>query len=163
MENEPKTVAMVKDIADLLESIAADGLHTPALYSTFLRALISAKTDPPKAASPDFPPIVNGDAPSVSATDQTSGFEADPSLGLKIFETSADPTFSPAIDFQLTSEMGPVADMSTFPPTMAAPQAIGDESHGLGMSMDNILSTGFWDSMLVPGKWWLCLQVGFYS
>jgi hypothetical protein len=52
-------------------------------------------------------------------------------------------------EFQFDSEMGPVADISTFPPTMAPypPQ----DSMGT-LSVENILSSGFWDSMLVPGK-----------
>lgn len=54
------------------------------------------------------------------------------------------------MEFNFNSEMGPVADMSTFPPTMA-PMPTDDAS--AGMTMDNILSSGFWDSMLVPGKW----------
>ena len=55
------------------------------------------------------------------------------------------------MEFNLNSEMGPVADMSTFPPTMA-PMPAEDHHTSAGMTMDNILSSGFWDSMLVPGK-----------
>lgn len=54
----------------------------------------------------------------------------------------------PLSEFQFDSEMGPVADMSTFPPTMAPNPS---EDH-LGMlTMDSILSASFWDSVLVPG------------
>lgn len=60
-------------------------------------------------------------------------------------------------DFHFTSEMGPVADMSTFPPTMAT---LPTSDEGMGMlSMENIFSNGFWDSVLVPGA--LVLSVGF--
>lgn len=51
-------------------------------------------------------------------------------------------------EFQFDSEMGPVADMSTFPPTMATAE---DNATGM-LSMDSILSGNFWDSVLVPGK-----------
>ena len=54
------------------------------------------------------------------------------------------------LGFQVNSEMGPVADMSTFPPTMAPTNPNGDVSGML--PMDSILSTNFWDSVLVPGK-----------
>jgi hypothetical protein len=58
-------------------------------------------------------------------------------------------------EFNFASEMGPVADMSTFPPTMAAPpNPTGDGSMMMGMTMENILSSGFWDSMLVPGMFY---------
>ena len=59
-----------------------------------------------------------------------------------------DPSFL-LNEFQFDSEMGPVADMSTFPPTMAPYPP--EESMGV-LAVDNILSSGFWDSMLVPGK-----------
>lgn len=52
-------------------------------------------------------------------------------------------------EFHFDSEMGPVADISTFPPTMA-PNPSEDALAG-ALTMENILSSGFWDSMLVPG------------
>ena len=59
-----------------------------------------------------------------------------------------DPSFL-LNEFQFDSEMGPVADISTFPPTMAPYPP--EDSMGT-LAVDNILSSGFWDSMLVPGK-----------
>lgn len=44
--------------------------------------------------------------------------------------------------------MGPVADISTFPPTMAPSPTQLDMSM---LSMDSILSADFWDNVLVPG------------
>jgi hypothetical protein len=58
-------------------------------------------------------------------------------------------------DFQFESEMGPALDLNTFPPTMGPPAAQDrPESAGgfSGLTMDSILSTGFWDNVLVPGK-----------
>lgn len=52
-------------------------------------------------------------------------------------------------EFQFESEMGPVADMSTFPPTMAPYPS--EDSMG-ALTMENILSSNFWDSVLVPGR-----------
>jgi hypothetical protein len=51
-------------------------------------------------------------------------------------------------EFHFASEMGPVADMSTFPPTMANAQP---DDMGM-LSMNSILSGGFWDNVLVPGE-----------
>lgn len=51
-------------------------------------------------------------------------------------------------EFQFEGEMGPVADVSTFPPTMA-PDPMEDPVSG--MTMDSIFSSNFWDSVLVPG------------
>jgi len=59
-------------------------------------------------------------------------------------------------EFQFESEMGPATDITTFPPTMAVPSQLpphsGEEGEGGGMvAMENILSSGFWDNMVVPG------------
>jgi len=43
LHNPERTVALVKDVAECLEKIAVGPQHTPALYATFLRALIAAR------------------------------------------------------------------------------------------------------------------------
>jgi hypothetical protein len=61
---------------------------------------------------------------------------------------NTEPTMQ-SLDFQSTTgEMGPVVDMSIFPPRMA-PSTM-EETPGM-MAMDSILSNDFWDSVLVPG------------
>lgn len=140
LENEQKTIALVKDVADVLENISANSLHTPALYAGFLRALISAKTDPSSAQ--DRPSSQGGQGtPSQDAQHGSNSFGGDP------MAYNSEPTFS-VNEFQFDSEMGPVADMSTFPPTMAPNPS--EDAFG-ALTVDNILSSGFWDSMLVPG------------
>lgn len=52
-----------------------------------------------------------------------------------------------SITFPSNGEMGPVADMSIFPPKMA-PNTTEDNP---AMSFESILSSDFWDSVLVPG------------
>jgi len=125
-DHEHETLQLVKDVAETFDQISAGPTHTPSLYSAFLRALLAAKTEPPSAAASDI-----GDNDAV--TQQMNGNNTEPYHLLS--------------EFQFASEMGPVADMSTFPPTMAATQP-----DDLGMlSMDTILSGGFWDNVLVPG------------
>jgi hypothetical protein len=107
-----------------------------------LRALISRKTDPLSAKG--------GEGGQGDST-------VDSSLGpLSIFTSTFGgsqggngDTLSALDDFHFESEMGPVADMSTFPPTMATNTS--DDNIGM-LSMDSILSSGFWDSVLVPGE-----------
>lgn len=55
MESEQRTLALVTDVADTLESLAINSSHTPALYSTFLRAVVTART-----AGPSQPPSPRG-------------------------------------------------------------------------------------------------------
>ncbi|KAL4067825.1 fungal-specific transcription factor domain-containing protein [Scleroderma citrinum] len=145
IENEQKIIDLVKDVATVLGEIAVNSHHTPALYSTFLRALISARTDGPQQQNiePTAEPV-EGD-PSMQQPD--IGVAPNPTL------FSTNPTISVSgVDgmtgYQFASEMGPVADISTFPPTMATLP----EDDGMGIfSMENFLSNGFWDSVLVPG------------
>lgn len=80
--------------------------------------------------------VTQGDIQTPSSYgQQQQGYGQDPSFLLN--------------EFQFDSEMGPVADISTFPPTMAPYPP--EDSMGT-LAVDNILSSGFWDSMLVPGK-----------
>ncbi|PFH51718.1 hypothetical protein AMATHDRAFT_74760 [Amanita thiersii Skay4041] len=140
LDNEQGTLTLVNDIANTLESIAANPLHTPNLYSVFLRALISARLDTK---------TINGTKEEArgSNLDQSQGIgDVPPSQLSHSAAYQGEPGF--LAEFQFDGEMGPVADMSVFPPTMA-PLPAEDTSGGL--SMDNILGAGFWDSVLVPG------------
>ena len=141
-DNEQTTLQMVKDVADTLEDSAANNLHTPALYSVFLRALISARLDPNST---------NGGSSEDDDINQNQGASSRDMPPPQIHQPAPypnDPSFHSEFDFE--SEMGPVADMSTFPPTMAPVPA--EDASTAGLTMDNILSSGFWDSVLVPGK-----------
>ncbi|KAI9510279.1 fungal-specific transcription factor domain-containing protein [Russula earlei] len=129
-DHEHESLQLVKEVADAFDQISAGPTHAPSLYSTFLRALLAAKTEPPSEAASDFGDndgVMNGDP------DQRPIVNTEPYHLLS--------------EFQFASEMGPVADMSTFPPTMATAQ---QDDLGL-LSMDSILSGGFWDNVLVPG------------
>jgi len=144
LDHEQSTLSLVKEVADLLESIAASPMHTPYLYSVFLRALISARVD--NAAGNDNAGThnaahVNGDASAAESMN-----DALAALGAESHHGHMGNSLA---DFQFGSEMGPVADISTFPPTMAPSQS-GDDGNGM-LSIDSILSTGFWDNVLVPG------------
>lgn len=149
--DEKKTLALIQDIADLLESIAANPQHTPALYSTFLRALVTSQTmshGSPRHDSDHRHSEQPGENGHVSnATGESTHNGSDAHFGF--LGSNNDGTATP-IGFPSTSEMGPVADMSTFPPTMA-PTNSHDDTSGM-LSVDSILSTGFWDSVLVPGS-----------
>lgn len=145
-QNEQKNIDLVNDIATVLSDIAINPHHTPALYSTFLRALISARTDVPQQQQ------------------QQQQQQSQPQTDVVVDEVIGQNDmglFGPTIsangvnDFHFTSEMGPVTDMTTFPPTTVQ---LSDEGMGM-LSMENIFSNGFWDSVLVPGA--LILKVTF--
>lgn len=141
----------MKDIATVLGDVAINSHHTPALYSTFLRALISARTDAPQQQSqqPQQQPQQQQiqQQQSQPQTEVVVTDEAAAQHDMSLF----GPTMSMdgVNDFHFTSEMGPVADMSKFPPTMATLPA-SDEGAGM-LSMENFFPNGFWDSVLVPG------------
>lgn len=147
LDHESKIITLVNDVADVLEQAAAGPLHTPALYSCFLRALVSARTDPQPSSS-----AATKTELQFAQTDDDGAQENHPPAsmgghnGNGMFLGGAGDALS---EFQFDSEMGPVADISTFPPTMAPQHS---EDH-LGMlTMDSILSASFWDSVLVPGE-----------
>lgn len=173
LDNEQHTLQLVKDVADVLDEIAANPLHTPALYSGFLRALISAKLEAPSNGSGSSSNMGGGSDPGpnggpnigdINHMDlQSNGYHQQQHVQQQQSNGSQhhqqqnsnggqqqhmEGGFDLLNEFQFEGEMGPVADMSTFPPTMAPPPADGNSS---GLAMENILSSGFWDSMLVPG------------
>jgi len=145
MDNEQTVLSLVQDVADTLEKIAANPTHTPALYSSFLRAVLSAKSNV-NHSKDDTNAEMNGDAASYQDPSQ-GDMRQPPSYSQQQLNYAADPSYL-LNDYQFESEMGPVADMSTFPPTMAPNPA--ENSMG-SLTMDNILSSGFWDNVLVPG------------
>ncbi|KAF9014122.1 hypothetical protein BDQ17DRAFT_1396179 [Cyathus striatus] len=140
LDNEQATLSLVKDVADVLDNISANHLHTPALYSGFLRALIAAKLEPQSNASGDVSSLNDHQQSNISHGEMPPPSSFDHHHHPFAHEAALD-------EFQF-GEMGPVADMSTFPPTMAP---VPTEDHMSGLAMENILSSGFWDSMLVPG------------
>jgi hypothetical protein len=179
MDNEAKTLALVKDMADTLEGIAANQLHTPYLYSIFLRALLAVKAD--GASNPTSPrqQMMNNDNSflfnNTNGSQNTTGTSPytgiSPVLGL--YTGTGEIPYDALMDFQnpfMTGDLGgPAANMA--PPLvpgggvmgsyavpggsnpaagLAAPQAYNSQSESV-LSMENILNGGFWDSMLVPG------------
>lgn len=135
-DHEHETLQLVKDVADTFDQISAGPTHTPSLYSTFLRALLASKTEPPSETASDS-----------GENDISLHVNGNPDQR----QVGTAESYHPQLlsEFHFASEMGPVADMSTFPPTMAAPHP--SDSLGL-LSMDSILSGGFWDNVLVPGE-----------
>ncbi|KAK7040853.1 hypothetical protein VNI00_009449 [Paramarasmius palmivorus] len=145
IEDEFKTISVVKDVAEALEKISVSPTHTPALYSTFIKALIAAKTEAAHGNG-EMNLHMSSDR-DIQASINAEEMSALPFAGSTV--DFSDPSFM-MNEFQMDSEMGPVADASTFPPTMASPN-MNDMNDGPGMTMDSILSSGFWDSVLVPG------------
>ncbi|KAJ7633103.1 fungal-specific transcription factor domain-containing protein [Roridomyces roridus] len=144
LDHEHQTISLVKEVADVLDKISVNPQHTPALYSKFLHALTAARLEPATASTGGSKPQSRD---SAQAHDRASPDAPQFSSPAPVFST-ADKALLTLNEFQFDGEMGPVADMSTFPPTMAPPPA---EDTLSALNMDSILSTGFWDSMLVPG------------
>jgi len=163
IDDQQKTLSLVNDIADTLENIAANAQHTPALYSTFIRALVTAKME--SNQSNDNGGLQGGmegaanvneaatnntmEDPAQMSSSVSYQQQATNGYGQHLSSYFPEPSYMLSGDYQFgESEMGPVADMSTFPPTMA-PLSSNDAMGGT--TVDNILTSGFWDSFLVPG------------
>lgn len=164
IQNEDSILTLVGEVADLFDEMAVNQYHTPALYSTFLRALVSSKAgqtrDGTPAPSGDHDvPTANGDGDAPMQEPPTSNGTHPPTDG------AAPPPPAPHSDGgsaamnpwnnlnafnNYSGEIGPtqVQDLSTFPPTFASPP---DPNEYPLFSMDNILGDGFWDSVLMPG------------
>ena len=179
MDNDHKILTMVGDMADTLQAVAVNKYHTPYLYSVFLRALLAAKLE---GSRPGSPRLMATPGPIISANDptmQTSGLHFAPgpdsptrngfansgdmfgldmyrSLGENYGETSnfVNPFDMPTSNQQMNMDIS-----SSFNPSAPTPNA----DPYAPLSLDSLLSSGFWDSMLVPGEflsqtlfWELC-------
>ncbi|KAH7914020.1 fungal-specific transcription factor domain-containing protein [Hygrophoropsis aurantiaca] len=137
LENEQKVFDLVKDVANVMESVAVNSHHTPALYSSFLRALISARTDAPVGHTE--PEEVSAGEHEEIASHTDLGY-----ANSTLFGGPMGNGMNGMSDYQ--GEMPPTMDITKFPPTMTSNP---EESMGM-MSMD-LFNSGFWDSVLVPG------------
>lgn len=178
--DEEKTIKLVKELADTLESVAVGPLHTPRLYSTFLKAVIASKTgttvngekegfengepsEPPTSPSIHTSPSISIQSPLLQqqphhhAGVQHEMISPNPTPGELAPLVAAPPNGVFTYDyypFQNDGEMGTVVDISTFPPTMAE-----QDQSWPSLSVDNIFSNNFWDNVLVPGMSDLGLRV----
>jgi len=156
-------------LAESLESIAVGPLHTPRLYSTFLKAVITSKTgatangekEGGEMGEPSEPPTSPSIHTSPSTSIQSPHLPQQLQAGAPLEMISPHPAIgelTPAIPpsangvfqnydfyFQNDGEMGTVLDVTTFPPTMA------DHDQPWSLSVDNIFPNTFWDNVLVPG------------
>lgn len=214
MESEQRTLALVNDVADTLESVAVNSSHTPALYSTFLRAVVTARTaeksgpssprpndaqdnnantsaaqananpNAGNASSPLDMALASNPAAGVFGEEQQFG---DGALGLKMFPLSGSVLGRGPTSGANTSLGGAgvtpgggagAGDLAWNPAGLDAthgahgqPGAGGQNGNDLvdlqamsfqlptqpgaddfsSLSMDNILSGGFWDNVLIPG------------
>lgn len=154
MINEAKTLSLVNDIATLLGEIASGPQHTPALYSAFLKALITAKGAASRLASPRpsrSAALEDALEPSSSAKEAglipSSDNEMDSLAVPELSESIQGLGSAPLLDYSL-GEMGPIGDPSGV--TLTPRNYIEDNSNTL--SMDSILTPHFWDSILFPGN-----------
>lgn len=168
-ESEAKTLALVEDMAKTLESVAVNKYHTPYLYSVFLRALLASKIDGSRPNSPR--PTTAG--PVLSANDSTmqSSQTAYPQQGPESpsrngFNMNSNDIFGLEMYKSLGENYGDVSafvnpfDMSNPTQTTAESDLMGHfNANTVGMdqngpmSLDSLLTPGFWDSMLVPGTY----------
>ena len=185
MENEERILTLVNEVVETLQSVAVSSSHTPALYSTFLRAVVSTRTgtscrSSPRPATangrgalPTLESNVNVPDPSSSPLDLASGPGAgvfgdeqqfgDGALGLKMFPPpqgstngtgaagpSNDPSWRNGATTPLLGSRSGDTDLQNALSFQLPAQFINNDDFG-SMSMDNILSGGFWDNVLIPG------------
>lgn len=191
VDDEKKILGLVNEMADLLEGVAVNPYHTPgtfdsivcptclqqnptvplstpaALYSTFLRALVSSKNRVASRAASAAPEnglnahgndVFMGDASNSNNNNSVTtnelqvtdlgGGSVDRGGSGGLLAGSAYNAYQ-HFNFGETGQ-AQVQDMSTFPPTFASPTDPNEMNNMF--SMDNIIGNGFWDSVLIPGE-----------
>ncbi|GAA5906540.1 Zn(II)2Cys6 transcription factor [Sporobolomyces salmoneus] len=150
--DEEAAMKLVRDTADVLEQSAVDEQHTPALYGSFLRALIDNKLNGSRTAANSRAPTRPG------SPNQNAGPFSQPvnSNGLDSYLRSRANSVGP----EGLSPVAPnfVGDLPTFTPG----GSFNFNGHGDGVveegaahdafTVDTMLQEGgFWSQMLMPG------------
>ena len=167
IDDESKILALVADIAETFDKVAVNKYHTPHLYSVFLRALLASKLDHSQPGSPrlagskgsnagpviapnDPSMVMNGSAYSstLESPSRTSFTNTSDMFGLEMYRSLGE-------NYGDMSNYVNPFDMSSAQAADAAQPVNGEAPTGndpnAPMSLDSFLSSGFWDSMLVPG------------
>ncbi|KAG8819245.1 hypothetical protein FRC17_010542 [Serendipita sp. 399] len=174
MDNESKILSLVHDMAETLQAVAVNKYHTPYLYSVFLRALLASKMDGSRPSSPrpvtSPGPVISANEPMMvpnttsnpmmpSSTHFSAGpesptrnaFGANDMFGLDMYRSLGENygDMSNFVNpFDMNSGQPPLsADFSAYNQVGQTPNADSNAP----ISLDSLLTNGFWDSMLVPG------------
>ncbi|GAA6061307.1 hypothetical protein JCM10212_005421 [Sporobolomyces blumeae] len=153
--DEDIAMKLVRETAEVLEKSAIDEQHTPALYASFLRALIDNKLNGTRTAAnsraptrPGSPNPAGGANQPVNATNGLSGLDS----YLRSRANSPDPTSPGGTNL--------IGDLPTFTPGGGFSfngGAVGDNALEEGaaydaFTVDTMLQEGgFWSQMLMPG------------
>lgn len=164
MESETKILALVEDMAETLQTVAVNKCHTPYLYSVFLRALLASKLEGSRPNSP--PPTTTG--PVISANDSAmmtnlpypqgpespsrNGFAPTNDVGLEMYKSLGE-NYGDMSGFVNPFDMSAQAQTVTSAGDLSGHfnSSTAGTDPNAPISLDSFLSTGFWDSMLVPG------------
>ena len=145
--DEATILRLVTDVAETLERCAVDDTHTPALYASFLRALIDNKKTGvlpgSRAASRLGSPVPNG--AGGAAVGGAGGAGTVP--GVDVFLRSR------------AGSLGPIGEEGAEETGEGGPGGAGNGVNGHPLSdafdpqaMDSLLAGGdFWSNMLMPG------------
>ncbi|KAF9519033.1 hypothetical protein BS47DRAFT_1370877 [Hydnum rufescens UP504] len=153
MENEQRTLALVNGVVDTLQSVAISPSHTPALYSTFLRAVVSSRTGTSGGSSPR-----PGTAKSHGTVPPTDPHAHGHDLSGSPLNLASGPGAGPGNDLSWSNNAGTTTlthgngemDLQNVLPFQLPGQFADSDELG-SLSMDNIFSGGFWDNVLIPG------------
>lgn len=175
--DEDSVLQLVSECADMLESVAVNETHTPALYASFIRALLAARQEQ-SVKSGNCTPYRYADG-SRAASPAAAGMQAPDGLASRDpndVQPGADGTANPA-DMHGMSATFSSDSITGIGMTASAAAAFGlpsDDANagengaggsgggGLegasafgmgpnGVNVDQLLTTSFWDSLLPPG------------
>ncbi|GAA5889963.1 hypothetical protein JCM16303_004877 [Sporobolomyces ruberrimus] len=154
--DEEAAMRLVRDTADVLEKSAVDEQHTPALYGSFLRALIDNKLNGTRTAANSRAPTRPGSPNQNAGLFNNPINSANGPAGLDSYLRSRANSVGP----EGLSPVGPnfVGDLPTFTPG----GSFNFNGHGDGVveegsahdafTVDTMLQEGgFWSQMLMPG------------
>lgn len=152
-EDEQNPLEAAGDIANILEQVAANPYHTPALYGCFLRTLIASMTQPPPTSSLPQPgdPSQEYGLPEIQSLQEGVPVESyeeprgDPAGPAPLYPPGGN-TF-PSADFFNNESASHINE----PFSLQPPDQMTMDNTEEFWSVGDVIPNEVWNSMLLPG------------
>jgi hypothetical protein len=176
---EEKTIKLVKELANTLENVAVGPLHTPRLYSTFLKAVIASKTGVTVNGEREgFDYEEPSEAPTSPSTHTSPSIHTSPAASIQSPHLQPPPQQHVGAQMEVISPNLSAGELvPTVPPPLTNgfyaydfypfqndgemgpavdittfPPTMADQDQAWPpVSVENIFAQNFWDNVLVPG------------
>lgn len=160
--DEESVLSVVTEGAELLESVAMGPTHTPALYASFLRALLQSRLErtATNRSGATTPHRSRAASPRSSRENSDEIGDSQANMDYKVEQEDAPPSAMPASVFSSLGRSMGGGNANNWPPDQAAMlngfvdinnAGSSKAAQSSSLTVDQLLNESFWGSLLPPG------------